>query len=345
MSDSLNERTREAIEASDTDKLLRIVDGACDARDWARLATIRKHCQAAVERGKQLWSIDEHIRYRLALEGPGETAAAAVIEGPARFTLGPMPEVAATRHRWKDLDEHLRAEPYRAITAHERVLRGEDLTDASFDARVLELPARMQSWEPVYPVATYHGDRAEFPTPSKPRFEAVDPVHAPVAEDGPEGAALASLVNHWVEASNGRVQTAAVEGPAAAAVTALGVRRPAMARLTPADTMAWMGWAAASGGGHGPRRGAAIGRFEAWWVVSTVCDLEWPPDSDELAARLDDLTWWAWTDGSSDGWSLRLAIEDAEDGLSWALSASDAKITLDRAPTPPGSSQPSATGD
>jgi hypothetical protein len=41
-----------------------------------------------------------------------------------------------------------------------------------------------------------------------------------------------------------------------------------------------MAWAAASGGAHGPRPGAAAGRFAAWWAAATLTDLhaDWPPD-------------------------------------------------------------------
>ncbi len=328
---TLDDRTLEAIEASNTDALLRIVDGICTAREWDRLDLLRRHCRAAVERGKQLWSIDEHARYRIALEAPAPLAAAAVLEGPGRFMLGPLPEVAACRHRWEELAPVLTSEPERALVAHECVIRGADLRESDFDRLVLELPPTLQRWEPRYAPAEYYGDRAEFPTPDSPRFSAIaDVTAAPPISESPEGEALAALVHHWVERSNGRVQTAAVDGTAEQAIGALGAPRVAVADIDPGDAMAWMAWAAASGGAHGPRRGAAAGRFEAWWTASTLANVPWPPEPAELGQAVSELRWLLWTDGSSEGWNLRLAIEDPDDGVAWAIAAVDASITEER---------------
>ena len=41
----------EAIEASDTDELLRVVDGLCEARDWHGLMELKDRCHEAVTRG------------------------------------------------------------------------------------------------------------------------------------------------------------------------------------------------------------------------------------------------------------------------------------------------------
>src|SRR5690606_41565731 len=68
-----DERIRRAIEGSDTDELVRIVDGLVQGRDWQAMRTVRQLCEEAVERGKQLWAIPEYIRYRLALDGPPES--------------------------------------------------------------------------------------------------------------------------------------------------------------------------------------------------------------------------------------------------------------------------------
>ena len=43
-----------------------------------------------------------------------------------------------------------------------------------------------------------------------------------------------------------------------------------LAVLTPAEALAWLAWAGASGGAHGRRRGNAIGRFGAWWVLAAL---------------------------------------------------------------------------
>lgn len=325
---SLEERIRRAIEATDTDDLLRIVDGHVAAAEWDALAALRRRCREAVQRGKQLWSIDEHIRYRFALDGPAASAGAAVAEGDARFALGPLPEVAAQRHSWAELEPHLPDGPARALVAHERVLRGEDLTGARFDPHVLELPPALQPWEPGYPLAEYRSDRAEFPSPDPPRLEPAPPAGPGTPVDDPEAVeALLGLVAPWLTESNGRAEVAVVEGEASTAVAALGARQVLMSALEPAAALAWMGWGAASGGAHGRRRGAAAGRFGAWWAAAAVAGLDWPPDPDLLGREVGRLGWYLWSDGAGTGWVLQLAVEDRAEGLAWALTAADAAAT------------------
>lgn len=316
---------RTAIESTDTNALLRIVDGHCKAREWDSLIALRGLCQEAVTRGKQVWAIDEHIRYRLALEAPGEIAAAAVAEGRARFALGPLPEVAAARHSWLELAPYLPEGPDRAFFAHERVIGGEDLRDVQVDRQILELPLRLEPWEPRYRRAAYKADRAEFPSPDQPAFERARTEQGERIHDG-DAEALASLVDVWVNESNGRVDASCVEGSALAAIGAVGPHEIGIASVDLAEALSWMGWAAASGGAHGKRPGAAAGRFGAWWAASAVAGLEWPPEPPELGEVLEGLRWHVWTDGSSSGWTLRLAIEDPQEGLAWAVSATDAAI-------------------
>lgn len=318
-------RALEAIEASDHDELLRVVDGLCAARDWDGLVELRTYCQEAVTRGKQVWAIDEHIRYRLALEAPAPWAGPVVTEGPARFTLGPLTEVVAQHHTWAELDPHLEPGPARAAVAHERVVRGEDLTGADVDLGVFELPLRLQRWEPRYPVAEYHSDRAEFPRPDPPPLQRLDlPEEAASGEPDDAAEALADLVRVWVEESNGRATVATVEGTASQAIRAIGVRRAWGAALRPGDAFAQMAWAGASGGAHGRRRGMAAGRYAAWWAATELAGLDWPPDLDQLGDALEELRWTIWSDGPQVGWVLRLAVEDPVHGLAWAIAADDA---------------------
>lgn len=320
----MDERTVRAIEAADTDELIRIVDGHSAAKEWDVLDRLRTHCRSAVERGKQLWAIDEHIRYRLALEAPGERAGPAVSEGPARWTLGPLPEVAASTHEWSELEPHLAPGPERAMVAHERIVRGEDLRSAEFDRGVVELPACLEPWEPAYAVAGYRSDRAEFPTPSLPDFDWQDlPDAGPPLSDTEALDAVLSLTATWVEHSSGRAEARAVEGSAAAAISALGLGRAGLALVPPSEALAWMAWAAGSGGAHGRRAGAAAGRFGAWWALTALTGLEWPPHPDDLGEAVEEMRWFLWSDASPEGWILRFAVEDPGDGLAWAISAVD----------------------
>lgn len=314
----------EAIEASDTDELLRHTARLCQGEDWDGLVELESRCREAVTRGKQLWGVAEHVRYRLALEAPGAWAGAAVAAGPARRVLGPLTEVAASRHTWAELDEFLPPGTERTLVAHERVVRGEVLTGtAGLSTSVIELPLELATWEPSYPVAVYHGDRAEFPPPAAPPAEWVelpDP-----AVPGRPTPALYQLVSVWAEESNGRVETIEVTGTATAAIRAIGPRTALLAPLSSGEALAWMAWGGASGGGYGHRRGAAAGRFAAWWGVADMGGLEWPATSESIAAAAAGLRWWWWAPAPAMiGWNLHLAVEDEATGRAWALSATDA---------------------
>ena len=320
----------DAIEGNDPAKLLRIVDGMCTARDWDDLVDLAARCRQAVDRGKQLWGVAYHVDYRLALEAPASYAAAVAATGGGGFTLGPLTEVAAGSHTWEQLDEHLPEGTARTLIAHERVVRGEDVTAADgIGQRLLDMPLILARWEPSYPAAAYRSDRANHPTPPMPAVHEVDLPAPGVLLDHPdETDALLALTETWVTESNGRSEAAAVEGTAEEAVAALGPSRIRIGQIDLGGALAWMAWAAASGGAHGKRPGAAAGRFAARWTLAALTDLlePFPPDEDELGEAGASLKWFLWDDlAPSTGWVLRLAAEDPEHGLAWALTATDAK--------------------
>jgi hypothetical protein len=317
-----DQRTTDAIEASDTDDLLRIIDGHAAARRWDQLVELRMLCREAGTRGKQLWGVEEHIRYRLALEAPASFAGPVVSEGPARFTPGPLSEVAASTHTFSEMEPYLSAGPARLGVAQERAVAGEDLSRLEEKA---EVPLRLLSWEPEYPLAVYHPDRVEARPPPLPAWQPLD-LAGGEAVDDPDGCtALLALTATWVEESNGRAAAVCAEGGAAAAIHALGVRRALAAPISFATALASMCWAGASGGAHGKRRGAAAGRAAAWWAVAALTDTGWPPTPDLLGERGGGLTWWAWSDlATGPGWDFHLAVASPAEGLAWAVAATDA---------------------
>lgn len=321
---TLDDRTLAAIELADTDGLLRVVDGMASRRAWDEMLLLRTHLSAALERGRQLWGVDEHVRYRLALEAPADLAVPVVLEGPARFTLGPLTEVIAHSQTFEAMDEYLTSPTDRTVIAHERALRGETIV-ADVDRGVFDIPL-LAPWEPTYPVATYHSDRAEFPTPEPVDGPAISlPADPPRIEDEPTEDALLALVTPWTTMSNGVTDLAIVEGDAASAIAALGVPHATGARVDLGVAMQWLAWTAASGGAHGRRRGMAAGRFGAWSAVAALTGLDWPVDPDQLREAGDGLEWWLWNDGAATGWRLQIAIADPMDGLAWAFSAADAR--------------------
>lgn len=321
---SLDERTLTAIELADTDGLLHSIDGMVDRRAWDDLLVLRTHLAAAVERGRQLWGVDEHVRYRLALQAPADLAVPVVEEGPARFTLGPLTEVIAQTKTFAEMDELLSVPASRTVIAHERALRGERVT-SEIDSSVFDIPL-VQDWEPDYPLAEYKSDRAEFPTPDPVPGGVLDlGTEAPRIEDEPTEEALLALVTPWTSMSNGVTDLVVVEGTALQAIATLGVPQATGRRVELASALAWMAWTAASGGAHGRRRGMAAGRFHAWSAVAALTGLDWPAPAEEIRDAGESLEWWLWSDGATTGWVLQLAVGDPVDGLAWAFSAADAK--------------------
>jgi hypothetical protein len=190
---------------------------------------------------------------------------------------------------------------------------------------VLEIPVTVQPFEPQYPLAEYKSDRAEFPSPAAGRLTPLITAKGARLDSDPGIEALAGLVKPWIEQSSGRADIAVVDGDVGTAVGALGVPNANAEEITTRQAMAWMGWAAASGAAHGKRRGAAAGRFETWWVLATLAELDFPPEPSDFEEVLEDFVFHWWSDGDDEGWRLNLAITDTEIDRTWAITAIDAK--------------------
>ncbi|MGB0112994.1 MAG: DUF6183 family protein [Ilumatobacteraceae bacterium] len=319
----------ELIHRADLDGLVRMIDDRCSARDWPGLLRVRDRSRHAVATGRQLWPAATLAEYRLALLGDPESVAAVLDESDGlsgRFTVGPLTEVAAQFHTWSDLAPVLDLGPRAAFVAHERVLRGETINAPELPA-VLDLPLDLQPWEPNYALATYGEADGEFPMPDLPDdWTSIEPDSGEVLDDDVE-LAVRQLVEPWLTGSNGQLDVVCVEGDAASAIGALGVRRARVVELDAATAIAWLAWAGANGGAHGRRRGAASGRFGAWWTLAAFGDLldDWPLPPDELGELAANLRWYRWdAHEPSMGWSLQLAVEDPSDTTGWAISAHDA---------------------
>jgi hypothetical protein len=317
-----------AVERGDVDDLIRLVDALCADRAWDRLVELRDRCEQAVERGRQLWPVAAHAEYRLALEAPGRWAAAVLVEGAGRFAPGPLPEVAASTHDWAELGPHAPPGPQAVLAAHERVVRGEDLTGETLPGpTVLDLPLRLAGWEPEYCLAHYRPDGVDLPGPTVPTLDAVDvPARPPTGSHDAATDALLDAVRAWTDGSEGHAEAIAVRGDALAAIAALGRDRVRVAELPPSAALGSLAWAGASGGAHARRPGAAAGRFAAWWAGAALTGLvdEWPVDADALGGELTRLRWYVWDGGgATTGWRLHLAIEDPSAKRAWAVAAVD----------------------
>jgi hypothetical protein len=318
------------IATGDLDELLREVERCCDrgrdgdASAWDDLEVLRRRARGAIDRGHQLWPAASWAEFRLALQAPAPRAAAVVREGAGYLGPGPLTEVVAQHHTWQELAPHLADGPARDLVAQERVLRGEDLTGPGGHAHP-DLPGRLLAWEPSYALAEYRPDVSRFPAPDLPgpSSTASGRHRDPCAEAVDGARALEDAVRHWSSHSNGSVRAVGVEGTAADALVSLAGDRCRWVPVSAADAAALLGWAAASGGARGRRRGAATGRFEVWWALAVLGGVEdrWPVDPGPAA---EELRWYRWApDGPELGWSCRLAVEDPVDGLAWALDASD----------------------
>jgi hypothetical protein len=321
----------ELVDLGDLDELVRQVDRLADADDWHGLLDLRDRCRRALDRGRQLWPAASLAEYRLALDAPGEWAAAMLVPDAGRFALGPLSEVAASTHAWAELAPYVPRTPQASIAAQERVVRGEDLTDDErVDRQVVELPLVLQPWEPSYPGAEYKAAEAHFgDPPAVTDWKTYESERAPVVEDAEARRALVDLATAWVTESNGRAEAAAVDGDAAGAVAALGAGHGRIAAVDLGPALSAMAWTGASGGAHGRRRGMAAGRFAAWWTLAALTGLldDWPVPPEQLYAAASSLRWHRWDAGEPEtGWSLRLAVEDTQRGRSWAVSAVDAAL-------------------
>ena len=313
----------------DLDGLVRFVDSLCTQRDWAGVLATRDACRAAVRTGRQLWPVATLAEYRLALWAPAEWAATVLDDESGRFAIGPLSEVAAQGHELADLMPHVHAPHRIGLIAHERALRGEAVPPDT--PNPLDIPFERQHWEPSYPLAEYSDGGLSDPAPVAPSLAGAVLEQWPRSEaidDELVEAAVRQLLDTWSAASTGRVESSCVEGTAAEAIGALGVRSGRRVPLEPGEALRWLAWAGSTGGAQGRRRGAATGRFGTWWLLAALGDLldEWPPEPAELGAVAQRLHWWWWDAGvPSLGWSLQLAVEDPDEGLGWAISAHDGR--------------------
>jgi hypothetical protein len=320
------------VHRADLDALVHMIDDRCSTRDWAGLLRVRDRSRHAVATGRQIWPAATLAEYRLALLAPPEFVAAVLDESDGlsgRFTIGPLTEVAAQDHSWSELAPVLDRGPRTAFVAHECVIRGEDVGDVDV-APVLEIPTRLADWEPSYALAAYAEDGAEFPMPepATAAWTEGEPIAGAERLDDPDvELAMQQLVEPWTTGSNGRVDIVCVEGDHLDAIGALGVRRARVSPLLPSAAIAWVAWAGSSGGAHGRRRGAAAGRFGAWWLLAAFGDAldEWPLPPDAVGAIAESLRWYRWNAFEpSVGWTLQIAVEDPAESLSWAINATDA---------------------
>ena len=332
----------ELIERGDLDELTRYVERVTDQADWDELVWIRDDCRAAATRGKQLWPVTAFVDYALALRGAGRVRGRGH-RGRRGTGCGRGPVRLWPADRGGRVDASVAARSPRTCTPAQRPASSR--TSAWPAARTCPATTTstgpsstfrsgLAAWEPDYEPAMYSLEKAEFPSPPMPGHSAVGrslitgrrvSAHA----DGDEGrgclARSRGALGHGVERSHGRVRGRGRR-----------VRRAAIARAQPGPhhrgqrrrrrSRTWPGPpvpVARTAVGAASRRVASVrgGPPPRW---STCCTTgRSAPTS--LSDAIHEMHWYLWDEGVDPiGWSLRLAVEDPESELAWALIAADA---------------------
>lgn len=327
------------ISSSDLDGLVRLIDAQCERRDWDGLFRLRQRARLANTNGHQVWPAATLAEYRLALHGDSNWATQVLDEDGGRFAIGPLTEVIAQNHSWADLAPLLVSGPRRAFIAYERSIRGETITGQSVgdSLEVLDIPIELQEWEPTYCVATYSDHGIDAPSPSnvwKHDWVEIDTTEIfddMVVEDPFVRDAWRSLIEPWTSSSGGRATSVVIDGTANDAMSALGFHS---LRLTPISTeqaLQWLAWCGSTGGTHGRRRGAALGRFGVWWLLAAIGGFteEWDAlrQAGTLGQEIGDtaqaLRWFRVDTGDLHPYELSLVAQDADNHISFALLAHD----------------------
>lgn len=317
----------EAINVSDHAELLRWVDRFDSDHDDERLVQLAWACHRALDRGHQLGAITAHAAYRLALHAPVAAFAEVLDIADDRFTPGPFAEVLASSHSSGEIGHDLPFGAVRSLALAECVLRGDVVDDD--ETHLFDTPGRLADWEPEYALASYSDTDLDAGTyeavsanTSAVRLPPMDSVEVLRNDDAVH--ALHSVVAHWAEQSTGRIDTSVVAGDASHAICALGVRSGTISEISVGDAFGLLGWAGATGAAHAKRRGAAAGRFAAWWAAAALTDTPWPTTADTLGGAGETLQWFTFDAGlPALGWQFRLAVTDAARNRSWAITADD----------------------
>ena len=256
-------------------------------------------------------------------------------EGSGRFTLGPLTEVVAQHHTWRELAPLLEPGPRAALVAHERALRGE-VIDAGVGRRRCPTSSSCRtSWRrgsrtTCWP--TYHDVGAEFPLPADARTRSSTSSSRRSPRTASTTPSVELAVRQLVDAvDDGLQRPGRRRAPSRATRRRAAGARPGARPDAPScrRRRRSAGWP-----GPGPAaarsvagRGAAAGRFGALWLVAALGDAldDWPLDPAELGELAGELRWWWWDAHEPvTGWQLQLAVEAVHDGLAWAISARDA---------------------
>lgn len=277
----------------------------------------------------------------VALEAPAGIAAAAAELFPDddKGSPGPLWEVVAQNHTWRDLTPHLADPRTRHLTAHTRVLHGEDLRAAAdLDPQPLDAPLCLLPWE----AATWHStlDIPEYDRTGSSGCtiwacpsQLADPKPLPVTTVRPAPHAAVALLDRLSPAT----QAYAFHGTAWEAASVVATDRARMPR-----GQRWQGLRGREGSqvrfadvypslvhlatGEGPyarRTGQALGRTALWKALAAMADGTPAAGPDSVTALVERLHCVVWQEPDDEIWYLHLAMEDPAQGIAWVLTGND----------------------
>ncbi|GAB3852830.1 hypothetical protein ACFPIJ_26075 [Dactylosporangium cerinum] len=271
--------------------------------------------------------------YVIALEAPVEIAAVAVdlfAQGP--YYMGALWEVVAHRP-WRELRQHLPHERTRHLVAHTRILCGEDLQwDADLDVGMIGAPLCLLPWE----AACWNG---EFDVPEYNRtscsgtwgWRFPDALPDPIAMSPDVAVAVEHDALRELNALSTAVRAYAFRSTAWEAAAAIGWDGPDRhaGGVEFADAYKHLVHLAAGHlaydipTAHEGRNGEAYGRESLWRALAAMAGAA-PTDFDSVNAFVQRLRCVAWAEPDPRMlYYIHLAIEDAEQSVTWVLDGQE----------------------
>ncbi|WP_250031035.1 hypothetical protein [Paractinoplanes maris] len=289
-----------------------------DAGRWADLLDLAADDRATPEADRR------EVAHIVALEAPPPIAVAAAELFPADDNRHPGPLWEVVAHRpWRELDGNFTDPLIRQLAAQTRVLRGEDLRGVAVSPIP---PLNLQSWEAAHWNAGW--DMPEYGrTGSSAGSLWSFPDETLAAEPLP--AIGAERVDHSALPILGSLSSAAevyaFRGTARAAAATLAASRDGcLAAAVPlAVAYPHLVHLAAGIGAYECPSGQATGRIAVWRALTAMAGLPANSEPRLITAFVERLRCVGWRHPAEPLWHLRLAVEDPEQGVSWALTADD----------------------
>ncbi|GGO18502.1 DUF6183 family protein [Micromonospora parathelypteridis] len=313
----------------------RNLDLLADGGRWHDLLTFA----ATVDAGP----VDERqeVAHVVALEAPAGIAAAAAElfpDGDNGYP-GPLWEVVAQNHTWRELAPHLTNPRTRHLVAHTRVLHGEDLRAATdLDPQLLGAPLCLERWEG----ANWHStlDISDYDrTGSVGCTNWAWPSH--LADPMPLPTTTARSAQHdavpFLDELSPATQAYAFHGTAWEAASMVATDQARMPRgqrwqglrgregspVPFADVYSSLVHLATGDGPYARRTGQALGRTALWRALAAMAGVTPAADPHSVTALVERLHCVTWQEPDDEIWYLHLAMEDPEQGIAWVLTGND----------------------